>query len=237
MPMATRRTRVGERRWPAAAAVLLTGALRITLPAQLRLNDAGPALFVVLFGLVIVGILADRGPIDRRATWRRVLTVLPIALITIANGGSTVRLVYGILFAEPFTQQARTLLAAGGVIWLTNVIAFGLWYWDLDRGGAVARALGSTAGPAFLFPEMLNPEHVCKGWCPTFVDYLHLSVKHRDGVQPDRRLGDQAVGEAHDDDRADDLGCPRDPSGRQGSEYPAVTPSALIIWPPAGPGG
>jgi hypothetical protein len=176
VPVATRRTRVGEHRWPTAAAVLLTGALRITLPPQLRLNDAGPALFVVLLGLVIVLILTDRGPIDRRATWRRVLTVLPIALITIANGGSTVRLVYGILFAEPFTQQARTLLAAGGVIWLTNVVAFALWYWDLDRGGAAARALGSTADPAFLFPEMLNPEHVRKGWCPTFVDYLHLSV-------------------------------------------------------------
>jgi hypothetical protein len=119
-------------------------------------------------------IVADRGPVDRRATWRRVLTVMPIALITIANGGSTVRLVYGILFAEPFTQQARTLLSAGGVIWLTNVIAFALWYWDLDRGGA--RALGSADGPAFLFPEMVNPEHVRKGWCPAFVDYLHLSV-------------------------------------------------------------
>ncbi len=102
--MATRRTRVGERRWPTAAAVLLTGVLKITLPPQLRLNDAGPVLFVVLFGLVIVLILADRGRIDRPATWRRVLTVMPIGLITIANGGSTVRLVYGILFAEPFTQ-------------------------------------------------------------------------------------------------------------------------------------
>jgi len=58
--MATRRARVGERRWPTAAAVLLTGALRITLPPQLRLNDAGPALFVVLLGLVMVLILAPR---------------------------------------------------------------------------------------------------------------------------------------------------------------------------------
>lgn len=131
---------------------------------------------MVLFGLVIVTILTDRGRTDRQATRRRVLTVMPIALITIANGGSTVRLVYGILFAEPFTQQARILLAAGGVIWLTNVIVFALWYWDLDRGGAAARALGSPADPAFLFPEMLNPGHVRKGWCPGFVDYLHLSV-------------------------------------------------------------
>ena len=73
-------------------------------------------------------------------------------------------------------HRAKLRGVAGGVIWLTNVIAFALWYWDLDRGGAAARALGSTAGPAFLFPEMLNPEHVRKGWCPTFVNYLHLSV-------------------------------------------------------------
>src|SRR5207342_2331720 len=57
----------------------------------------------------------------------------------------------------------------------TNVIAFGLWYWDLDRGGPAARAAGSTIRPAFLFPEMSVPEHVREGWYPTFVDYLHLS--------------------------------------------------------------
>jgi hypothetical protein len=83
--MATRRTRIGERRWPMAAAVLLTGALRIALPPQLRLNDAGPALFVVLFGLVVVLVLADRGRIDRQTSRRHVLTVMPIALITIAK--------------------------------------------------------------------------------------------------------------------------------------------------------
>ena len=173
--MVTRRSRVGERRWPMAAAVLLTGLLRIALPPQLRLNDARPVLFAVLLGLVVALVLADPGRIDREATWLRVLTALPIVLITIANGGSTVRLVSGILFAEPFTQQARTLLAAGGVIWLTNVMAFGLWYWDLDRGGAAARARGSAAKPAFLFPEMSSPEHVRAGWYPAFVDYLHLS--------------------------------------------------------------
>jgi len=168
-------TRTGEFRWPMAMAVLLTGLLRMTLPAQLRLNEARPVLFVVLLVLVAVLILADPGRIDRQATWLRVLTALPIALITIANGASTVALVSGILFAEPFTQQPRTLLAAGGAIWLTNVLAFALWYWDLDRGGAAARALRSAAEPAFLFPEMSNPEHVRAGWYPAFVDYLYLS--------------------------------------------------------------
>ena len=158
-----------------AAAVLLAGALRLFLPTQLRLDDARPAFLVVLTVLIIALIAGDPGRIDRQATWLRVLTGVLIGVITFVNGGSSVRLVYAIIKTEHFTDNANLLLVSGGVIWLTNVIAFGLWYWDLDRGGAAARALGSGTAPAFLFPEMLNPELVGDGWYPSFVDYLHLS--------------------------------------------------------------
>jgi uncharacterized membrane protein len=165
----------GEARWPMAVAVLLTGLMRIFLPPQLRLNDARWVFLVLLVVLVVVLIVGDPGRIDRQATWLRVLTGSLIGLITFVNGGSSVRLVISIIDSEPFTQTARVLLACGGIIWLTNVIAFGLWYWDLDRGGPAARAAGATVKPAFLFPEMSNPEYVREGWYPTFVDYLHLS--------------------------------------------------------------
>jgi uncharacterized membrane protein len=165
----------GESRWPMAVAVLVAAVLRTLLPPELRLHDARGlflALVAVLVGVLIVG---DPGRIDRQATWLRVMTGSLIGLITFVNGGSSIRLVISIIYSEPFTQTARVLLACGGIIWLTNVIAFGLWYWDLDRGGAAARAAGSTIKPAFLFPEMSSPEYVREGWYPTFVDYLHLS--------------------------------------------------------------
>jgi uncharacterized membrane protein len=158
-----------------AAAVLLAGSLRIFLPTQLRLDDARPVFLVVLTVLIIALIAGDPGRIDRQATWLQVLTATLIGVITFVNIGSSVRLVYAIVTIERFTNDANILLVSGGVIWLTNVIAFGLWYWDLDRGGAAARALGSGTSPAFLFPEMLNPELVGDGWYPSFVDYLHLS--------------------------------------------------------------
>jgi hypothetical protein len=158
-----------------AAAVLLAGALRLFLPSQLRLDDARPLLFVVLAVLIVALIIGDPGRIDRQVTWLRVLTGVLIGVITFVNGGSSVRLVYAIITTEHFTNNAKTLLASGLVIWLTNMIAFGLWYWDLDRGGAAARALGSGVSPAFVFPEMSNPELVREGWYPSFVDYLHLS--------------------------------------------------------------
>ena len=158
-----------------AAAVLLAGVLRLFLPDQLRLDDARPAFVVVLVALMAALIIGDPGRIDRDRTWLRVLTGVLIGVITLVNAGSSIRLVYSIVRTEPFTNSADTLLVSGAVIWVTNVIAFGLWYWDLDRGGPAARAHGSAISPAFVFPEMSNPEQVRDGWYPSFVDYLHLS--------------------------------------------------------------
>jgi len=76
------------------------------------------------------------------------------------------------------------LLAVGGVIWVTNVIAFSLWYWDLDRGGAAARAHHPDRNPAFVFPEMQRSEYVAAGWLPRFVDYLHLSFTTATAFSP-----------------------------------------------------
>jgi hypothetical protein len=165
----------GERRWPMASAVLLAGLLRLFLPQELRARDARPVLAIVLAVLVVALMVGDPGRIDRQKTWLRVLTGTLIGIISFANAASAIRLVIAIFNTAPFTQNPRVLIISGAIIWLTNVIAFGLWYWDLDRGGAAARAQGAPIGPAFIFPEMANPEHVRDGWYPTFLDYLQLS--------------------------------------------------------------
>ena len=100
------------------------------------------------------------------------------------NAAAAVRLVAGIIGAVKFSTDANVLLASGGAIWLSNVIAFGLWYWDLDRGGAAARARGSDRQPAFVFPEMSNPQYVSPGWYPKFIDYLHLSFTTATAFSP-----------------------------------------------------
>ena len=174
----------GESRWPMALAVLTVGVMRLFLPPELRVSDASGLFLVVIVVMVVALILGDPGRIDREVRWLRLLTGALIGVITLVNAGSSVRLVISIIYAEPFTQTARVLLACGGIIWLTNVIAFGLWYWDLDRGGAAARAAGSTRRPAFLFPEMSNPDFVGENWSPAFVDYLHLSFTTATAFSP-----------------------------------------------------
>jgi len=170
----SRRPPVGEARWPMATAVVVAGALRTTLPSSLRLHDVSWLLPVFLVVILIVLMIGDPGRIDRQATWLRVVTDVLIAMITIANAASVVKLSADIVDSAPSTNNAKTLLGAGAVIWLTNVIAFGLWYWDLDRGGAAARAHGEGQ-PAFVFPEMGIPEYVGADWYPKYVDYLQLS--------------------------------------------------------------
>src|SRR4029077_7582604 len=127
--------------------------MRVALPAQLRVDDARPVFFVVLVALMVALIVGDPGRIDRQVAWLRVLTGVLIGLTTVVNGASSVRLVIGIVSGEPFSEDAAVLLVSGLVIWLTNVIAFGLWYWDLDRGGAAARALGSSITPLSCSPR------------------------------------------------------------------------------------
>ena len=125
-----------------ALAVLAAGGLRAALPSQLRSGDARWVFVVVVVGLLVILIIGDPGRIDRDSASLRLLTGTLIGLISAVNAVAAVRLVAGIIGAAKFSTDANVLLASGGAIWLSNVIAFGLWYWDLDRGGAAARARG-----------------------------------------------------------------------------------------------
>src|SRR4051794_36322673 len=166
-----------------AVAILVAGALRGTLPGSLRIDDAPWLLGVVLVVALAALIIGDPGRIDRQSRWLRVLTDLLIAAITIANGASALRLVSGIINTAPFTNNAKTLLASGGAIWLPNVIALGLWYWEPHRGGGAAPARG-LGRPTFVFPEMTNADLVQHDWYPKFVDYLHLSFSTATAFSP-----------------------------------------------------
>jgi hypothetical protein len=165
----------GEHWWPVALAIIVVAGLHVALPAKYRVNPpwVAPAVLLALLAALLIG---DPGRIDRQKTWLRIITDIMIAFITVANLFAAVHLVRDILTNNKvFASNAPGLLATGGVIWATNVIAFGLWYWDLDRGGAAARAHHPQANPAFVFPEMQNTGYAPAGWVPQFADYLSLA--------------------------------------------------------------
>ena len=88
--------------------------------------------------------------------------------MTVDNLAGVAELVRDILDGSD-RDNGTVLLATGGALWVTNVIAFSLWYWLLDRGGPAARALGETGPPAFAFPENVpSPELAPANWWPQY---------------------------------------------------------------------
>jgi len=88
---------------------------------------------------------------------------------------------------EPGTDRTHLSshpLLTGAAIWLTNVLVFAFWYWDLDGGGPAQRAIGAGGYPAFLFAQMQSPEVAPDDWKPTFVDYLYLSFTNATAFSP-----------------------------------------------------
>jgi uncharacterized membrane protein len=157
-----------------AAAALAAGIMNQLLPDSFRLSPHW-VYPVFLVGFLVVLIAGDPGFINRERRWLRLTTEVMIALITLANAVSAVRLVVDILTLGFFDTAGR-LLGIGAVVWLTNVITFALWYWDLDGGGSAARAVhGARHHPALVFPEMTLPELAPAHWYPQFVDYLAFS--------------------------------------------------------------
>lgn len=179
---AWRRPTRGEHRWPAVLAVIVAIVLQVLLPDQMTLGSRW--ILPSLEALILLMLLATNPfRIDRESTVLRALGIgLAIALI-LATAISTANLVDGIVSGR-FGDDAKALLATGGSIWLTNVIAFGFVFWEFDRGGPAARAAGRREHPDFLFPQMQSPDMADAEWEPRFVDYLYVAFTNATAFSP-----------------------------------------------------
>jgi hypothetical protein len=172
----------GEPRWPMAAAVLVSVAMQLSLPDRHVLSPSVlfPTVEVLLLVVLVIG---DPGRIDRRSTVLKRVTVGLVIVMTLDNLAGVGELVRDILDGSD-RDSGPVLLATGGALWVTNVIAFSLWFWLLDRGGPAARALGAPGAPAFAFPEDVSPDLAPANWWPQYPDYLYLAFTNSTALSP-----------------------------------------------------
>ncbi|WP_245573220.1 DUF1345 domain-containing protein [Amycolatopsis benzoatilytica] len=170
----------GRSRWPVILAVVVAIGLQLALPARFTPGHrAVPVLeLVLLIALVATNPLGKR----RRARWARHALVVFTAIITATNAWSAVRLVQQII--EGKQDDALPLLTSGAAIWGTNVIVFGLWYWQFDRGSPLSRLSGGQPFPDFSFPQRQSPDEAAADWEPVFMDYLYLSYTNATAFSP-----------------------------------------------------
>jgi len=180
---AWKRPTEGEARWQATVAVVVAIALQFPLPGKLTLVH--PVwLLPALEGLLLVALVtANPRRLNRESRAIRMLSLILVAVLSLANAFSVARLAVGLVHGTE-GENAGPLLITGGAIWLTNVIVFALWYWEFDRGGPVARANATRTYPDFQFVQMTSPQLAPPSWEPAFGDYAYLSFTNAAAFSP-----------------------------------------------------
>lgn len=185
----TTAVRVGaasEPRWPSIVAVLTALGLYLSLPetmmpgagAATALRIGVPSLeLALLIPLAVTTPHRHAAESDTRRLAAICLTGVLSAANMLALGILVHRLVHGSI-------AGGQLLRAAGEIWGTNVIAFGLWYWEADGGGPPRRLADPNAPRDFVFPQMTDSLLASPWWQPRFVDYLYLSFTNASAFSP-----------------------------------------------------
>ncbi len=169
-----------EPHWPASVALLVCAGLYFVLPNRLVV---GPRwLLPVLIVLPLIPLSARKNRHANEAHWVRVLTLTLIAAITLANVISMGLLVHHLLRSN--VTAGRSLIYSAIAVWITNVIVYGLWFWEIDRGGPHRRSTGEMIYPDIQFPQMENPKLAPDNWRPRFTDYLYTSFANGTSFAP-----------------------------------------------------
>ncbi len=166
----------GVPRWPAAVALVTIGLIYLFLSQRYTIGPRWLPLAVILAFLIPINLSRWRGHL--RITRRLVLLVM--ALVTGSVAGSAASLVIRLTIGR---TNAVGLLLDAALIWVSNVLVFALWYWEIDAGGPAERHLTGHCSTDFIFPQMTQ-EHLAPGWSPAFLDYLFLAFNTSTAFSP-----------------------------------------------------
>jgi hypothetical protein len=134
---------------------------------------------VVLLILLVLDQLSDRFNLFGHRT--TVVEAL-LGLVIVGTGLMLIALLFGLISGGE--QSGPQLLAKGLIIWLTNVITFGLWFWYVDRGGPLRRLDRHPPPPDFLFPQWSDPSVAAPGWNPRLFDYMYVAATNAIAFSP-----------------------------------------------------
>jgi uncharacterized membrane protein len=82
------------------------------------------------------------------------------------------------------TAEGPELLRGGGLLWVSNMLTFALWYWEVDSGGPAHRHATHCGSSDFAFPQRVLGGEVEAHWAPDFLDYLFLAFNTSTAFSP-----------------------------------------------------
>jgi uncharacterized membrane protein len=164
----------------AQAALLIAIALQLTLDKSLVV---GPQYAIAILELLLVFGIGVTAPLQHTvgARLRRDFSLLLIVLISIANAGSMVLVANDLIHGA--TVNGKQLIFSAFAIFVTNIIIFSIWYWEIDSPGLTG-IHKHDAAPKFQFPQMQMDLPETKDWEPTFFDYFYVSLTNSTAFSP-----------------------------------------------------
>ncbi len=172
-----------ESRVPVIVTILAVSALTFALPHSLAPYPKWIPLAVLTFLMILARWTYQEG----HHVWNHFIGNL-------ANGVTTGFLLYSVgllvLSLPKHKETPGQLLLSAGILWVTNVIVFALWYWRIDAGGPNERERRERHDcGAFLFPQMVLDDETAAAshyaqWSPQFADYVFLAFNTSTALSP-----------------------------------------------------
>jgi len=173
-----------EPRWHIELAIICAIVLQFVLADKLTVGPKYLITALEAFLLIVLAITRHDSLIYKSARLRRLAGLILTGMISVANISSLILVLYHLL-NHPDKADGRSLIFSAVAIFLTNIIVFGLWYWQLDGGGPGGR--GTHQPPIdFLFPQRTVTVAFTEqpNWQPSFFDYLYVSITNATAFSP-----------------------------------------------------
>jgi hypothetical protein len=180
-----------ESRWEAAPAIVLVIGFQLLLAIVSRTQHWSlwdlpwwVWLIPILPEVALLASLAwhrSRRRLEQMGR-RRTVALALLGLISLANALLLFAVIASLVRGDE--KSGAQLLLKAMTVWGTNVLTYGLWYWEFDRGGPVTRLQHDPPLPDFQFPQMENPQLAAPHWQPELIDYLYVSFTNSIAFSP-----------------------------------------------------
>lgn len=173
----------GRELFQAQVALFVAIALQLVIWRGNQQLSVGPQYLLIPAEIILAVLIGGLSRVSSKLVFRinHAFVLILIGSISVANVGSLLLVLQSLILGHAEVSGPQLLVSALAVF-ITNIIVFALWYWEIDSP-ALTRAKWSKNDQDFLFPQQEMKDKF-PGWRSEFLDYLYLSVTNAINFAP-----------------------------------------------------
>lgn len=169
----------------AQAQITVAAAIGLQLIAWISSSQLLPVtqIFLVTAEATLLFMIGFTGAFTGKfsRTLHHTIALGLLGLISFANISSLIHVLESLIVGHAVVG-GQQLLVSAIAIFMTNIIVYALWYWEIDSPGLTQRRW-TKSDKDFQFTQQDMP-HEFPSWKPEFIDYLYLAVTNAINFAP-----------------------------------------------------